>query len=96
MNAIGTEETTVIEMCAIVEFLLSIVSIETYVETYSEHLPHLFQKIVAVLASRAAALSAAEITRSLNLARLILSKVQPAWNAWDAQVGTVGMFTTRV
>ena len=46
---IGSEGTTVIEMCALVDFLLDIVSIETYVETASEHLPNLFKSIINVL-----------------------------------------------
>lgn len=43
VNGIGFEGTTIIEMCAILDLLLDIVSIETYVETHSEHLPHLFR-----------------------------------------------------
>jgi hypothetical protein len=84
VNEIGSDETsTVIEMCAIIDFLLDIVSIETYVETHSEHLPELFKKIMGVLSDRCDALTAKEITKALALAKKLLSKVQPAWNAWD-------------
>ena len=43
VNDVSSQDTTVIEMCALVDFLLDIVSIETYVETASEHLPNLFK-----------------------------------------------------
>ena len=79
----ASQDTTVIEMCALVDFLLDVVSIETYVETASEHLPNLFKSIVNVLTSKVRDLTAFEITQALNLAKKLLSKVQPAWNAWD-------------
>ena len=84
VNEIGSDETsTVIEMCAVVDFLLDVISIETYVETHSEHLPALFKKVATVLKDRCEALTPREITRALALAKKLLSKVQPAWNAWD-------------
>ena len=48
-------------MCALVDFLLDIVSIETYVETASEHLPNLFKSIVAVLTNKAKDLTPFEV-----------------------------------
>ena len=84
VNEIGSDETsTVIEMCAVVDFLLDVISIETYVETHSEHLPVLFKKVATVIKDRCEALTPREITRALTLAKKLLSKVQPAWNAWD-------------
>ena len=84
VNEIGSDETsTVIEMCAVVDFLLDVISIETYVETHSEHLPVLFKKVATVVKDRCEALTPREITRALALAKKLLSKVQPAWNAWD-------------
>ncbi|XP_059082535.1 protein dopey-1-like isoform X2 [Tigriopus californicus] len=85
VNQIGCEEATVLEMCSVIEFLLDIVSIETYVETHSEHLPDLFHKIMSVMQERCDHLNASEITKTLHLTKRILSKIQPAWNAWDAQ-----------
>ena len=41
--AVGTPGTNITEMCKLLTFLLEVVSIETYVETSSEHLPRLFQ-----------------------------------------------------
>ena len=72
----ASQETTVIEMCALVDFLLDVVSIETYVETASEHLPNLFKSIVNVLTSKVRDLTAFEITQALKLAKKLLSKVQ--------------------
>lgn len=83
VNYVGSEDTTVIEMCALVDFLLDVVSIETYVETASEHLPNLFKSIIGVLNSKVQDLTTFEVTKALLLAKKILTKVQPAWNAWD-------------
>ena len=83
VNDIGSQGTTVIEMCALVDFLLDIVSIETYVETSSDHLPNLFKTIVNVLNEKIQDLTAFETGKSLELAKKLLTKVQPAWNAWD-------------
>ena len=85
VNNIGTEESTIVEMCALIEFLLDVVSIETYVETYSEHLPELFKKIMGVACEKCSLLTPIELTKALKLSRRILSKIQPAWNVWDAQ-----------
>ena len=86
VNDVSSQDTTVIEMCALVDFLLDIVSIETYIETASEHLPNLFKSIVGVLTNKVQDLTAFEVTQALGLAKKILSKVQPAWNAWDIDV----------
>ena len=88
VNDVASQETTVIEMCALVDFLLDVVSIETYVETASEHLPNLFKSIVNVLTSKVRDLTAFEITQALKLAKKLLSKVQPAWNAWDVEAAS--------
>jgi hypothetical protein len=85
VNYVGSLETTVVEMCALVDFLLDVVSIETYVETASEHLPNLFKSVINVLALKAGDLTAFEIKQALELAKKLLSKVQPAWNAWDVE-----------
>ena len=45
---VGTPGTNITEMCKLLTFLLEVVSIETYVETSSEHLPRLFQVRVTV------------------------------------------------
>mgnify|MGYP001245568543 FL=1 len=96
VNYIGSQDTTVIEMCALVDFLLDIVSIETYVETTSQHLPHLFKTIINVLNEKIADLTAFETRKSCELAKKLLTKVQPAWNAWDMQVDSKTGNTTEV
>ena len=68
VNDVSSQDTTVIEMCALVDFLLDIVSIETYVETASEHLPNLFKSIFAVLTNKAKDLTRFEVTQALELA----------------------------
>ena len=59
-------------MCALVDFLLDIVSIETYVETASEHLPNLFKSIVSVLNDKVQDLTTLEVTKALQLAKKLL------------------------
>jgi hypothetical protein len=84
VNNVGSPETTIVEMCAITNFLLDIVSLETYVETCSKHLPHLFKTLVTVLKAKCSDLMPEELTKALELSNTILSKVQPTWNAWNA------------
>ena len=72
VNFVGSQDTTVIEMCALVDFLLDIVSIETYVETASEHLPNLFKSIVSVLNDKVQDLTTLEVTKALQLAKKLL------------------------
>ncbi len=85
VNGVGFADTTVIEMAALVEFLLDVVSIETYVETHSRHLPGLFHTVANVVAAKCDRLTPREIENSVKLCKRILTKVQPPWNAWDAQ-----------
>ena len=70
-------------MCAVTNFLLDIVNIESYPETASDHLPHLFKSIVQTLTAKCKSLKPSELTKSLQLAKKIMSKVRPAWNVWD-------------
>jgi hypothetical protein len=44
VQPVGSESTNIPEICELVSFLLDIVSIETYVETSSEHLPRFFRQ----------------------------------------------------
>ena len=83
VNNVGTCESTVVEMCAVTNFLLDIVNIESYPETASDHLPHLFKSIVQTLTAKCKSLKPSELTKSLQLAKKIMSKVRPAWNVWD-------------
>ena len=84
VNNVGSLETTIVEMCAITDFLLDIVSLETYPETCSKHLPNLFKTVLTVIKSKCNHLIPEELTKALELSNKILSKVQPTWNAWNA------------
>jgi len=84
VNGVGSSDcSTVVEMCAVIDFLLDIVSIETYVEMAIDHLPHLFKSIVQTLTAKCKNLNPNELTKALKLAKKIMSKVRPPWTAWD-------------
>ncbi|XP_068137647.1 protein dopey-1 isoform X4 [Hyperolius riggenbachi] len=66
-----------INFCLLVDFLLDIVSLETYIEIQTEHLPQLLLRMISALTSHLQALDLKELTDSLRLCSKILSKVQP-------------------
>ncbi|XP_053566454.1 protein dopey-1 isoform X1 [Bombina bombina] len=66
-----------INFCLLVDFLLDIVSLETYIEIQTEHLPQLLLRMISALSSHLQALDLRELTDSLRLCSKILSKVQP-------------------
>jgi len=80
---VGTKGTNVMEMCKLITFLLDVVSIETYVETSSEHLPRLFQAMVGGITAAIKNLRGEEITSCLECCRRVLTRVQPTWNVWE-------------
>ncbi|XP_029451392.1 protein dopey-1 isoform X2 [Rhinatrema bivittatum] len=63
--------------CLLVDFLLDIVSLETYIEIQTEHLPQLLLRMISALTSHLRALHLTELADSLRLCSKILSKVQP-------------------
>ncbi|XP_077638444.1 protein DOP1A isoform X8 [Lonchura striata] len=63
--------------CLLVDFLLDIVSLETYIEIQTEHLPQLLLRMISALISHLHTLHLSELTDSLRLCSKILSKVQP-------------------
>lgn len=65
-------------MCTLTEFLLDTVSLETYMDTPSEHLPGLFLHIITQLTLYCDALLPQEVARSLQLCAKVLSRVQPS------------------
>ncbi|KAK3513332.1 hypothetical protein QTP70_012379 [Hemibagrus guttatus] len=65
------------EFCQLVDFLLDIVSLETYIEIQTEHLPQLLLRMVSSITLQLRALSLSELTHCLCLCSKILSKVQP-------------------
>ncbi|XP_067845265.1 protein dopey-1 isoform X2 [Heptranchias perlo] len=70
-------EYSLAEFCLLVDFLLDIVSLETYIEIQTEHLPQLLLRMVSGLTSHLQALCLSELTDCLKLCSKILSKVQP-------------------
>ncbi|XP_071800517.1 protein DOP1A-like isoform X4 [Asterias amurensis] len=75
------------EMCKLVDFLLDIVSLETYLETTTEYLPNLLCKLTVSLTNFCQHLSLSEIKDTLCLCTKLLTKVQPSMvmspNQWD-------------
>uniref|UniRef100_A0A8C7CEU4 DOP1 leucine zipper like protein A n=1 Tax=Oncorhynchus kisutch TaxID=8019 RepID=A0A8C7CEU4_ONCKI len=78
-NAGSTDSSglSLVEFCQLVDFLLDIVSLETYIEIQTEHLPQLLLRMLSALTSHLPALGLGELTHCLRLCSKILSKVQP-------------------
>ncbi|XP_059557065.1 protein dopey-1 isoform X2 [Myotis daubentonii] len=72
-----SSELQLTNFCLLVDFLLDIVSLETYIEIQTEHLPQLLLRMVSALTSHLQTLHLSELTDSLRLCSKILSKVQP-------------------
>ncbi|XP_052002729.1 protein dopey-1 isoform X3 [Xyrauchen texanus] len=72
-----TSARSLVEFCELVDFLLDIVSLETYIEIQTEHLPQLLLRMVSALTKHLLALGLRELTHCLRLCSKILSKVQP-------------------
>ncbi|XP_042638274.1 protein dopey-1 [Orycteropus afer afer] len=72
-----SSELQLINFCLLVDFLLDIVSLETYIEIQTEHLPQLLLRMISALTSHLQTLHLPELTDSLRLCSKILSKVQP-------------------
>ncbi|XP_048209591.1 protein dopey-1 [Perognathus longimembris pacificus] len=72
-----SSELQLTNFCLLVDFLLDIVSLETYIEIQTEHLPQLLLRMIAALTSHLHTLRLSELTDSLRLCSKILSKVQP-------------------
>uniref|UniRef100_A0A665VI32 DOP1 leucine zipper like protein A n=1 Tax=Echeneis naucrates TaxID=173247 RepID=A0A665VI32_ECHNA len=76
-GSLNPPELSLVEFCQLVDFLLDIVSLETYIEIQTEHLPQLLLRMVAALTCHLQALGLGELTHCLRLCSKILSKVQP-------------------
>ncbi|XP_077018453.1 protein DOP1A isoform X4 [Tamandua tetradactyla] len=81
-----SSELQLTNFCLLVDFLLDIVSLETYIEIQTEHLPQLLLRMISALTSHLQTLHLSELTDSLRLCSKILSKVQPPL----LSAGTVG------
>ncbi|AWO97049.1 putative protein dopey-1 [Scophthalmus maximus] len=76
-GSVDPPELSLVEFCQLVDFLLDIVSLETYIEIQTEHLPQLLLRMVAALTCHLQTLGLGELTHCLRLCSKILSKVQP-------------------
>ena len=83
VGAVGSGPSSVIQCCNVIVFLLDTVSIETYIETSSEHLPSLFKLMVTKLTEHIEKIKAHVLSVCISTLRKILARVQPAWNIWD-------------
>uniref|UniRef100_A0A5F8GE65 DOP1 leucine zipper like protein A n=1 Tax=Monodelphis domestica TaxID=13616 RepID=A0A5F8GE65_MONDO len=86
-----SSELQLTSFCLLVDFLLDIVSLETYIEIQTEHLPQLLLRMISALTSHLQTLYLSELTDSLRLCSKILSKVQPP--LLSAGTGTVLRFS---
>ncbi|XP_037079103.1 LOW QUALITY PROTEIN: protein dopey-1-like [Pollicipes pollicipes] len=79
--AVGGGDPDVAECCALIVFLLDVISTETSVEVQTEHLPDLvccvLQSLSVTLTEAVGALRPADLTCSLDICRTVLDKVQP-------------------
>ncbi|XP_077487312.1 LOW QUALITY PROTEIN: protein DOP1A [Amblyomma americanum] len=72
---VGSGPPSLLEVCVLSEFLLEVISLDTYVET--ENLPALLLKVAKDLEHYCRALSPEELNGALLLCSRLLSKVQP-------------------
>ncbi|XP_039275981.1 protein dopey-1 homolog [Nilaparvata lugens] len=77
VRRVGSGDPSLVEVCALAEFLLDTVSLETYSETPTEHLPSLFLQIVTLLTEHCDTLSPLQTAKGLQLCAKILTRVQP-------------------
>ncbi|KAL4233674.1 Protein dopey-1 [Mactra antiquata] len=73
----GIDNVSVDELCQLIGFLLDIVSLETFSETQTEHLPNLLCSVINSLTLHCDQLTDSDVITSLQLCTKILSKVQP-------------------
>ncbi|XP_073990011.1 protein DOP1 homolog isoform X1 [Rhodnius prolixus] len=77
VKRVSSGDPGIVEICTLTEFLLDIVSLETYTDTPSEHLPALFLQIVTLLSNHCDTLTSVQISKGLQLCAKILTRVQP-------------------
>ncbi|XP_072162239.1 protein DOP1 homolog isoform X2 [Bemisia tabaci] len=78
VQPVGSGYPILTEVCAIIEFLLDVVLLETYSETPSELLPSLFLHIITTLTDQCDSLSANQMTVCLQLCTRLLSRITPS------------------
>ncbi|XP_064461644.1 protein dopey-1-like isoform X2 [Ornithodoros turicata] len=75
---VGSGTPSLPELCILSEFLLDVISLETYVETPTEHLPDLLHNISQELVDHCGSLAPVELEHALSLCSRLLYKVQPS------------------
>ena len=83
VGGVGSGPASLLEVCSLITFLLEVVSIETYVETSSEHLPSLSQRMLHALSTHLPSLPPSHLLACMLCLRKVLARVQPAWSVWD-------------
>ncbi|XP_070567212.1 protein DOP1A-like [Ptychodera flava] len=86
-DSIAHGKVTVRELCKLVDFLLDVVSLETYMETQTEHLPELLCQITMSMSNHCLVLDVSDINAGLNLCAKILTKVLPSMATTPADGG---------
>ncbi|CAL1261526.1 unnamed protein product [Larinioides sclopetarius] len=77
VQKVGSGNPSLRELCSLVSFLLDVVSLETYLEAKTEHLPKLLCHIFNVLSENCSILSIHDISVTLKLCSKLLCKMQP-------------------
>ncbi|XP_062580439.1 protein dopey-1-like isoform X4 [Saccostrea cucullata] len=71
------------ELCTLVEYLLDVISLETFLETQTDHLPDLLFRITNTMTLYCTDISEGDMSCTIQLCSKLLSKVQPPMNAID-------------
>uniref|UniRef100_A0A8D9B3L0 Protein dopey-1 homolog n=1 Tax=Cacopsylla melanoneura TaxID=428564 RepID=A0A8D9B3L0_9HEMI len=87
VKQVGAGALSLTEVCILTEFILDTVTVESYSETPSDHLPSLFLHLVRSLRGHCADLTASQTGLALSLCTKILSRVQPTIVTGDATEG---------
>ncbi|XP_077977408.1 protein DOP1A-like isoform X2 [Glandiceps talaboti] len=97
-DSIAHGKLTVQELCKLVDFLLDVISLETYMETQTEHLPELLCQLTMSMTNHSLMLSVNDINEGLNLCSKILTKVLPsmATTPIDGAMTTSGEYQESV
>lgn len=77
----------IVEVCTLTQFLLDMVSLDTYADTPTEHLPGLFLRVIIALTKHCSQLTAIELASSLQLCRRVLVRVQPG--NWGPSISSI-------
>ncbi|XP_069103129.1 protein DOP1A-like isoform X2 [Argopecten irradians] len=79
------------ELCTLVNYLLEVISLETFLETQTEHLPDLLYRLTTTLTCHCTKIKEKDIRCTLQLCIKLLAKVQPSMDVLDS-ASTDGVF----